>query len=152
MGLYGGKEERDVDLTIKQDINQIIKNVPDGYYLEKIETQIIHGEVVTKGIYQPKYEIHCEEFQWIAPGGANSNPPTSSQFEQLLQEEQSGKGGWSAGERRRVEVVEFIKEKTKAYSNEENSSTSYNDSENGVVNIENGFNELLTVVYKTYKS
>lgn len=142
MGLYGGKEERDVDLTIKQDINQIIKNVPDGYYLEKIETQIIHGEVVTKGIYQPKYEIHCEEFQWIAPGGNSYQRPTTSQFNGDLMDLQN-KG-------KRVEVVEFIKEKTKAYSNEQNSSINEDGVENGEINIENSYNELLTVVYKIY--
>lgn len=142
MGLYGGKEERDVDLTIKQDINQIIKNVPDGYYLEKIETQIIHGEVVTKGIYQPKYEIHCEEFQWIAPGGNSYQRPTTSQFNGDLMDLQN-KG-------KRVEVVEFIKEKTKAYSNEQNSNINEDGVENGEINIENSYNELLTVVYKIY--
>lgn len=142
MGLYGGKEERNVDLTIKQDINQIIKNVPDGYYLEKIETQIIHGEVVTKGIYQPKYEIHCEEFQWIAPGGNSYQRPTTSQFNGDLMDLQN-KG-------KRVEVVEFIKEKTKAYSNEQNSNINEDGVENGEINIENSYNELLTVVYKIY--
>ncbi|EMF0045807.1 hypothetical protein P7G87_02700 [Enterococcus asini] len=129
-------------MTIKQDINQIIKNVPDGYYLEKIETQIIHGEVVTKGIYQPKYEIHCEEFQWIAPGGNSYQRPTTSQFNGDLMDLQN-KG-------KRVEVVEFIKEKTKAYSNEQNSNINEDGVENGEINIENSYNELLTVVYKIY--
>lgn len=142
MGVHGSEETRDVDLTIKQDINQIIKNVPDGYYLEKIETQIIHGEVVTKGIYQPKYKIHCEEFQWIAPGSNSYQRPTSSQFNGDLMDLQN-KG-------KRVEIVEFIKEKTKAYSNEQNSNINEDGVENGEINIENNYNELLTVVYKIF--
>lgn len=128
---------------MKKEIREIIKNVPEGYYLESIEVRNIHGENVITGSYKPEYELHCEEFQWIAPGGNSYNRPTSLQFEAVIREEQNKKS--------RIEIVEFIKEKTKAYSNEENSTSNDNEYSSGTVNIENGYNELLTVVYKTYK-
>lgn len=120
-----------------KEINQLLKNIPDGYYIEEITTQIVHGEIVNKATYKPKYELHSTEFQWISPGNQYSKP-TTRQLEELLTNLQDG-SEWHDGVKRRVEIVKILKEST-------------NNHESGYEGvIERDFNELLTVVYKTYK-
>lgn len=80
-----------------KEINQLLKNIPDGYYIEEITTQIVHGEIVNKATYKPKYKLHSAEFQWISPGNQYSKP-TTSQLEELLTDLQDG-SEWYDGEK-----------------------------------------------------